>query len=248
MGFFKKIGRAIGRVVEKTGDILDNDRIRQKGRAIQDKYAERVASEKSYDKREANIYTTERLNETLISFSEGYSKMATQMENACIEKVEAYYDELIDVIENVPGSVHSSANLRALKVAKSRISKTITGRITRPLAMRMSLDDAECLSILKIDAGSEKGLVMSRFVDKVIGEALDNLARSVRISLYDCAEDIQDYLSEISEEQEMAMQALKEQFDKMVRDNTLEQSDKEKSCIQPLYLIDATECVSKILG
>ena len=55
-------------------------------------------------------------------------------------------------------------------------------------------------------------------------------------------------MSGISEEQERAMQALKEHFDKMVKDNELEQSDKEKNCVQPLYLIDATECVSKILG
>lgn len=251
MGWFKdlknSVGRKIGKVVEKTGNILHSEIISQWGRDIQDKYTERVASEKSYDKREANIYTTERLNEILVSFSEGYFQQVIQIENTCVKLVKDYYDTLIDIIENAPGSVHSSANLRALKAAKSRISKTIMGRVKEPLAKRMSLDDAECLSILKMDAGLEKKQAMTRFTNKVIKEALDNLARSVRISLYDCAEDIQDYLSEISEEQERAMQALKEHFDKMARDNTLEQSDKEKSCIQPLYLIDATECVSKIL-
>lgn len=248
MGIFKAMGRAIGRGVEKVGDFVGSKKISQWGRNIQDKCTERVASEKSYDKREATIYTTERLNEILVSFSEGYFQQATQIENTCVKLVKDYYDTLIDIIENAPGGVHSSANLRALRAAKSRISKTIMGGVKEPLAKRMSLDDAECLSILKMDAGLEKKQAMTRFTNKVIREALDNLARSVRISLEDCTEDIQDYLSEISEEQERAMQALKEHFDKMVRANTLEQSDKEKSCIQPLYLIDATECVSKILG
>lgn len=38
-------------------------------------------------------------------------------------------------------------------------------------------------------------------------------------------------------------QALKEQFDKMVEHNELEQSDKEMNCVMPLYIVDATECI-----
>ena len=98
-----------------------------------------------------------------------------------------------------------------------------------------------------MDDGPDKGQAMTKFMRKVIKEALDNLSKNVRISLNDQTEDIQDYLSGISEEQEKAMQALKDHFDKMVKDNELEQSDKENNCVQPLYLIDATECVSKIL-
>ena len=43
------------------------------------------------------------------------------------------------------------------------------------------------------------------------------------------------------------MKALKEQFDKMVANNELEQKDKEKNCVLPLYIIDATDCVSQVL-
>lgn len=104
--------------------------------------------------------------------------------------------------------MNSVANLKTLKHGKSRISKTITGGIKDPLAKRMSLDDSECLSILKMDSGTDKKQAMTNFTKKVIKEALNNLSKNVRAALTDQTEDIQDYLSGISEEQEKTMQAL----------------------------------------
>lgn len=180
--FFRAVGRTVGRVVETVGDAIGSTTISDLGWKIQDACAERVASEKSYDKKEANIYTTERLNEILVSFSEGYLQNATLLEKECIRLVEEYYDKLIGVIESAPGGTYSAANLKALKNGKGRIPKTISGGIREPLAKRMSLDDTECLGILKMDAGVEK--------KKVTEEALNNLAKSVRESLNDQTEDI----------------------------------------------------------
>lgn len=97
--FFRAVGRTVGRVVETVGDAIGSTTISDLGWKIQDACAERVASEKSYDKKEANIYTTERLNEILVSFSEGYLQNATLLEKECIRLVEEYYDKLIGVIE-----------------------------------------------------------------------------------------------------------------------------------------------------
>lgn len=247
MGLFSAIGRAIGRGIEKVGDFFWNETISSFGRKVQDACADKVAEEKPYDKKEANIYTTDRLNEILVSFSEGYFQQATSIEKTCIKYVEDYYDKLIDIIEKMPSSAHNAANLRALKSGKSRISKTIIGGIKDPLSKRMSLDDSECLAILKMNLGIEKKEAMNKFTKKVIKEALNNLSKNVRSALNDQSEYIKDYLGGISEEQEKAMQAFKEHFDKMVRDNELKQSDKEKNCIVPLFLINATECVADIL-
>lgn len=247
MGFFRALGRAIGRVVENVGDVIGSTTISDLGWKIQDACAEKVVSEKSYDKKEANIYTTDRLNEILVSFSEGYLQNATFYEKECIRLVEEYYDKLIGIIENAPGGAYSAANLKALKNGKKRIAKTITGGIREPLAKRMSLDDSECLNILKMDAGAEKKNAMKNFTQKVTKEALENLANNVRESLNDQTEDIQDYLNSISEEQAKTMQALKERFDKMVNDNELEQGDKEKNCVLPVFIVDISDCVCQIL-
>lgn len=247
MGFLKSIGRAIGRGVEKVGDFLGSKTIREAGRRIQDSCAEKISSEKSYDKREANIYTTDRLNEILVSFSSGYLQQATSIENTCIRMVEEYYDKLILIIENTPGVTYNKANLKALKNGKKRISKSIIGGIKDPLSKRMSIDDSECLSILKMDSGAEKRQAMTEFTQKVIKEALNNLSESVRRTLNDQTDDIKDYLNNILEEQEKEIRILKGHFDKMIQDNELEQSDKEKNCVLPLFTLKASERVCEIL-
>lgn len=248
MSLLKSIVSGIGRGIEKVGNFFGSKTLSNIGRSIQDACAERVAGEKSYNKKEANIYTTERLNEILISFSEGYFQEATVIEKNCIIMVEDYYDKLIEIVENAPSDAHNAANLRALKAGRGRISKTIYGGIKDPLSKRMSLDDSECLSILKMDSGIEKKQAMTQFTRKVIKEALNNLSKNVRIALNEKTEDIEDYLGCISEEQEKAMQSIKEQFDKIARDSDLEQSEKEKNCITPMFLLDVTDCVSHILG
>lgn len=251
MGFwgnvFRSIGNVVGKGVEKVGDFFGSEKISSAGRKIQDACAEKIASEKSYDKREANIYTTDRLNEVLVSFSEGYLQQATSIENTCIRIVEDYYDKLMSIIEKAPEITYNKANLKALKNSKNRISKSITGGIKEPLSRRMSIDDSECLSILKMDSGLEKKQAMTKFTQKVIKEALYNLSKNVRNALNNQIDDIQDYLNNISEEQEKEMIALKKHFDKMIGDSKLEQSDKEHSCILPLFTLEASEHVCEIL-
>ncbi|MFC4803576.1 hypothetical protein [Filifactor villosus] len=156
MGFFSWLGRGIGKCIETVGDVFGSETISRFGQNIQSACTEKVSSEKSYNKKEANIYTTNRLNEILVSFSEGYFEAATFIEKRCVKLVEDYYDSLINMIENAPEGSRSTANLKALKNGKSKISKTIVGGIKDPLAKRMSLDDSECLKILKLDSGIEK--------------------------------------------------------------------------------------------
>jgi len=245
--FFRGVGRAIGRGVEKVGDFAGSRSLSSIGRAIQDACAEKVAKERSYDKNEAKIDTTERLNEILVSFSEGYFQHATTIEKNCVRLVEDYYDKLIEIIENAPGSVNNAASLRALKSGKKKISKTITGGIKEPLSKRMSLDDSRCLSILKMNSGVEKKKAMTSFTREVIKGALDNLSGSVRAALDEQTEDVQDYFSGIVEEQERTMQAFKEQFDKMIIDDELQQNDQEKNCVAPMFIISASDRVVEIL-
>ena len=233
--------------MEKIGDAIGSYNLSSFGMSLKEACTDQVASEKSYDKSVANIYTTERLNEILVSFSEGYSQQATMIEKECCRLVEQYYDELICLIENTHGYAKNEVSLKALKAGKGRISKTIMGAIKEPLSKRMSLDDSECLNILKMDSGVEKKGAMTRFTQKVIKEALNNLSKTVIASLNDQSDDIGEYLNEILEEQEKAIQALKIQYDKMVDNSELEQSDKEKNCVLPLVILDDIDCVNGIL-
>lgn len=252
MGWFgnlcSSIGHAVGRGIEKVGKFVGSERIAQKGRDIQYACALKMAEECSYEKETANIYSTDRLNEILVSFSEGYYQQATAIENASIESVEGYYTNIIELLEQASDKNKMQANLKRLKKAKSKIASNIKGAIKNPLAKKMSLDDPQCLQILKMDAGEEKRKAMTKFSQKIINDALNNLSKQVRHTLDEQMEWIEDYLTNMSEEQEKEFSALKRQFDKMLQENHMEKYNQEQICIKPLIVLNVVEKIGEILA
>lgn len=194
MGFFKSIGRAIGRGVEKVGNFFGSSGISNFGRSIQNACSERISHESSYDKRSSSIHTTERLVDTLSAFSSGHLSKAEWIEKRCIAVVEDYYDDIIKLLEDAPSENVGKTGLWRLKNARTKISQNITGGIKEPLAKRMSIDDTECCQILKMDAGEQKRNAMESFCQKVIRESLNNISKKVRSSLEEQLEDVGDYL------------------------------------------------------
>lgn len=249
MGFWKAVGRAIGRRIESVGNIIGNKTMSNAGRKIQEACAEEVARERSYEKDKANIYDTERLNEILVSFSEGYYQQATAYEEACIIRVNNYFDNIISLLEDGDASdkIKNDVNLRRVKHSKSNIVKRINGAVKNPLAKRMSLDDAECLRILKMESGNAKKEAMTRFTQKIIGEALQNLSKQVREALDEQREWIEEYLVNLSEEQEKEFLNMQEQYTKMLESCTKEEKEREYHCITPLAVIKITETVDSLL-
>lgn len=248
MGFFKKIGRAFGSCVEKVGDFLGSERVSRWGRNIQDACAERVGSENSYSKETADISSTERLNEILVSFSTGYHQQACSIENSCIQYVENYYDNLIQALLSASKSSSIRLNINTLKRGRDKIKMSIQGSICNPLARKMSLDDRECLNILKMDAGQEKTKAMSAFSQKIIREALQNLTSTVRTSMNEQLSDVEEYLRDISEEREKEYSKLMAQFEKICKDDLEETNKKEVICVDSLLVMDATDCIKGVLA
>lgn len=248
MGLIKSFGRALGRAIEKAGDFVGIEGISRFGRGIQDLCSERIATEKAYDKQRADIHTTERLMDTLSAFSDAYLDKADDIENRCICAVEQYYDRLIELLEEMEKGNGSKAGLRRLRNARGKIKQSIRGSVRNLLAQRMSIDDAACCRILKMDAGTEKRQEMAKFCQKVIQEALRNVSSQVRNSLEVQLEDIQDYLKDIQEEQEREFSTLKQQFDMIVQKGSMEKGEREKYCVKPASAFKAAEFVEELLG
>ena len=247
MGLFQSIGQVLGKGIEKAGNFLGSSTITNLGKKIQDTCAEKIGSESSYNKIESNFNETDRLNETLVSFSDGYDKQAAAIENSCIRQVEYFYNDLIKMLETLPNSSSNQANLSALKRGKKRIRQNISGGIREPLSKRMSLDDKECQKILSMDSGAEKTKAMSSFSQKVIKEALRNLSKKVRVSMDEQLDNIEDYLRNISEVQEKEYLSLKKSFDNMCSSGMSEAKEREIHCVDSLIMIEAIDLIDKIL-
>ena len=250
MGLFdltSDVGCWLGEKIENAGDALGIEIISDFGSGMQDFFSGNIGNEQSYDKQSSSVSVTERLDDQLVSFTKEYEKKADELEKQIIKKMEKYYDELIDRVETLSDYSTGKAEVKSLKRNKGKIQEYILGAIKIPLSKRMSLDDAECLKILKMEKGSEKKKAMSTFCKKVITEAIDNLSNKVHESIEEQIEDIQEYLNNIVEKNEREFLNLKEVYEKICADEDSHKNEKEKYCVLPLVVLKEVDMVETIL-
>lgn len=251
MGLFSLLGNVIGKVVEKAGDVIGGATgwygVSDAGMMIQDLFFGNIAKEASYDKEAADVLTTERLNEILVSFSEGNLRQCEELEEQCIREVQRYCNALTGLIRKSPGFTEYASHLKGIEKSLSRIHGTITGSVRNPLARRMSLDDSECLRILKMDSGKKKEDAIRKFSRKVINEALNNLGRKVREAIREQTEELEEFFRDYMEQQEKRTTAAKRQYDAMLQEGAIEEADLEKTSLEPQIILKTAELIENML-
>ncbi|MCI8582847.1 MAG: hypothetical protein HFH13_06930 [Dorea sp.] len=246
MGLFSFIGDALGWVAEKAWDAVDY--VRDKIGTILDIFSEKVASENSYDITNSNVYTTERLNSILIEFADDYMENAAKIEENCIKAVEEYYDQFLSVVEKNQNIGYSKSAIRKLKANKLKMRKDITNSIRDPLKRRLSLDDSECLRILKMDSGTKKKKKMADFAKKAISEALDNLADMVKETVDMQLKELEEGFNEVAEKQEKEFATLKGYMDRFANLAENDIKERERNCIIPLFVLESAEEILQLIG
>lgn len=154
---------------------------------------------------------------------------------------------MIQFLRETSAIIKDTSNLKRVERNRSKIKGTITGSVKNPMAKRMSLDDSECLRILKLDSGTEKKKQMKKFSKKVINEAFSNLSVKVRDVLNEQSEDIETFFLDYAESYEKKVWIAKKQYDDMLKTGKLEEADIEKSCMEPLVTIEAAKLVEGML-
>lgn len=233
-------------IIDKVEETVD--KMRDIASDLLDIITGETSSESSYVMEESDVITTERLNNILKGFSEEYMKNAVTIEEACIEAVQKYYEHLMPIIEQSESVGYSKASINRLKKNQSNMCVMIGNSIRQPLSKRLSLDDAECLEILKMEAGRKKKNEMRTFTKKVIGEATNNLADTVREVLDMQLNDLGEGLWEVAEKREVEFSNLKEAFDRFAASNSEKMEDREVDCVLPMFILSVTDEVLQLIA
>lgn len=243
----KSAGRAIGSGIEKVGQAIGSDRIERFGSNIKEmcteveEVARRTGETESYDKESARLYETQRINEALSQFSLNLQQQADELEEDALEESRVYFEYLIDQLRDASEKNNMKININKIKRELLKIEKSIKGSFKSYLAKRISLDDSECLKILKMDAGSQKELAMKKLGNKVLKEAREQLCDSIKACLIDQQEYIDDQIMDKIDEMILNLKDLSIRVNEFesLKHNNEEQIEMEKAkCISKLQIID----------
>ena len=247
MGFFRSLGRAIGRGVEWVGDKLGSETVSRWGRNIQDACAEtskRTGQQKEYDSSTASEYQTQQMADILASFSLGLKSQAQTIEIYAKQTVERYFDSLIAAIS---GAMGDSTMVRSLIAQKNIVVGNIDGKLRDVLAKRVSLTDSECSKILKMPAGRDKETAMNQFGHKVIQEGVNALSDSVSKSLDAVCNMVSTELDETAKQQKLEFENFAAQLQEVLKHQGNNTADKEGGMLNPAERLSASEIVMELL-
>lgn len=236
----RAVGRGIGSVAESTGKFLGWERLETAGRNLKAMCAKEVentsrktAEEGSYDEEAASIAETNRMNKILSEFSLKLADYADDLEENAIKESSFYFNELIDILEDNKDKNTLKINTSKIKRNKLKIEKKISGSFKKHLSKRVSLDDSECLSILKLDAGEQKRKRMNLFGNKVLRESANNLCIDIKESLLEQQEYIEECLDDKMNELIRIQHEMINKFDELeiAYEDGKDRIDEEKSKI-----------------
>ena len=116
----------------------------------------------SYDRDKADIEMTLRVQQALTDFRTDTQSRSEQLENDIVKESREYLDEFLAELRRYNkiqyGRKRLNLNLNSLERENRKTEDMIHGFIVKRVSKRISLDDAECTDILKMDRGKKKAI------------------------------------------------------------------------------------------
>lgn len=186
-----------------------------------------ASREDSYDPEKARMEETIRINNILTEFRINVESQSDKLEKNILDESRKSLDDLIKYLRSINNREYAgkrlNLNLERIQRENRKTEDLIHGYIKKKAQKRVSLDDAECLSILKMPAGKEKELKMTQFADSVIKEAILELSDLIKRSMDNQCVNL---IGQIEDRLQNAMLLSKEKLHKSKEIEQLKKKDK----------------------
>lgn len=220
---FKSVGRAIGRGIEKVGEWTGSDTLKDIGQGMQsacEDVSKNTGETDSYDKERARVEETKRINMILTEFSLKLENRADEIEKIVINESKIYFEQLISELNKSKSD--TGINVSRIERTMARVEREIKGNLKAYISKRISIDDSECLEILKLEAGYKKENKMKKFSEKILQQGLNNLVKDIK----EVIKEQNDIVTEVIEER---LEDIKSNLDRKIKDFNLLEASKLKT-------------------
>ncbi|MBQ7433517.1 MAG: hypothetical protein IJV50_08710 [Lachnospiraceae bacterium] len=154
----------------------------------------------SYDSNVAELEATIKVQKALTEFKTDTQNRSTKFEEDIIKESREYLDEFINDMRKYNkiryGGRSLNINISSIERENRKTEDKIHGFIVKKVATRISLDDSECLGILKMDAGAAKTNKLDEFYQKVLKEAVLELSDILRNSMEKQSDNIEERIQQ----------------------------------------------------
>ncbi len=203
--------------------------------------SESTGATESYDERSAGVSETYKLQQALSEFREDTRARSNKFENDIIKESRKAIDVLISDVKKYNkiryGGNVLNVNISQIEREQRKTEDRIHGFIVGRVSKRISLDDDECKSILKLDAGRNKTRKMNEFYKKVLIEAMIDLKKLLRDSMKSQTFIVEDHIVGRMDTVTYTVTGKTNEFNKIKNIKDTDESKMEQEQIRLSYLI-----------
>lgn len=203
-GIFVKILKGVGKVVKYAWNVITGE----------DEKQEQIAASRAINPTKNTADEIAELNQLLTEFRKNIASAADGMEHEMIVECSMMLQEIMNLFEEHNAKL-KIARSESIKRKFSRIGKELKGTFADHVQKRISLDDAECVKILKLPAGELKNQRLQEMKQKVFIEAGNEIIRRIRDAVQDSSDTVEDNFEMHLERTEDRIQEKAEAFSKL---------------------------------
>ncbi|MGL5623639.1 hypothetical protein [Cetobacterium sp.] len=172
-----------------------------------DEISRDVGSSDSFEIERANAKRIQKMNEELLDYSRKYSQKSAELEQDVFEQIDDVLERILDSVKEIENvkidGKKIRINLNSLKKEMKKFQRANRGNFISSIHKNLSLDNKECIEILRLDSGKEKEEGMKRFLRKVLQSELKKLGKLAEEVLEEnlkmLIETLEDKILEIEE-------------------------------------------------
>lgn len=194
----------------------------------------------------SSLENIERIIQIFSAFKEQVHVRAVEVENAVMEEVDYYVDELRDLLNDNTDKV-DKYGIRIKRIEKQidKISRKVKGVIDSELSKKISLDNSECKEIVKMIPGAKKEAAMNDFLNSAVKDALDICCTEIHSSIDEIYDDVESEIIGAVDAIQRQSEDLKDRY-ALIDENNYEVMAKAQ-LTDAYYLSDVCDIVNEML-
>lgn len=188
-----------------------------------------------------DLEMTIKVQQALNEFKTDTQSRSEKLENGIVQESREYLDEFLADLRRYNkikyGNKKLNINLNSIERENRKTEDKIHGFIIKRVIKRISLDDEECVGILKMDAGKAKEDALDNFYKKVLKEAVSELSNELRNSMEAQTNNVEDKIQQRIDSIVDICEAKAEEFERIRQVKEADEAEIEKEQIRLAHIV-----------
>ena len=171
----------------------------------QDKAQDEISQIKGYNPQKSEANDIAELSKLLTEYRQNIITAGEELEREMIVECSMELQEIMEVFEKFNENL-KIARSESVKRKFRRLSAGLKGTFSEYIGKRVSLDDDECIKILKLPSGELKNQRLQELKQNVFVEATNAMIEKIKDTVDDFSETVEDAFLEHLERTEASME------------------------------------------